>query len=60
MQQIINALLNIQVQAKYTQAQFYNKLVKFYKNHQKCMEYIKNSGKQKSVAFSVKKTLGDF
>jgi len=23
------------------------------------MEYIKNSGKQKSVAFSVKKTLGD-
>jgi len=53
MQQIINALLNIQVQAKNTQAQFYNKLVKFYKNHQKCMEYIKNSGKQKSVAFSV-------
>jgi len=48
-----------QVQAKNTQAQFYSKLVKFYKkNQQKCIKYIKK--KWKSVAFSVKKTLGDF
>jgi len=41
--------------SKNTQAQFYNKLVKFYKNQQKCIKYIKNSGKIKKCCFFCEK-----